>query len=135
MRLIANIDGASLGNPGASGLGVVLQDSQGKILAEHSESLGRGTNNRAEYLALMRSVELAEELGADELEVRSDSQLVVSQINGLFKIKNRELQALVREIRGKIKASQLKFSIVHIPRESNKLADKLAKKGARLVQE
>jgi ribonuclease HI len=135
MKLIANIDGASFGNPGASGLGVVLQDSLGRILAEHSEFLGHGTNNRAEYLALLRSIELAEKVGADELEVRSDSQLVVSQMNGLFKIKNRDLQKLVKEIREKIKLSQLKFSVIHISRESNKLADKLAKKGAGLVQE
>ena len=105
MKLVANIDGASFGNPGASGLGVVLQDSEGKILVEHFEHLGHGTNNRAEYLALLRSVELAHKFGTDELEVRSDSQLVVSQMNGLYKIKNRDLQTLVREIREKIKSS------------------------------
>ncbi len=132
MKLVANIDGASFGNPGASGLGVVLQDSEGKILVEHFEHLGHGTNNRAEYLALLRSVELAHKFGADELEVRSDSQLVVSQMNGLYKIKNRDLQTLVREIREKIKNSNFKFSIIHIPREFNKAADKLAKKGAGL---
>ena len=133
MKLIANIDGASFGNPGASGLGVVLQDSKGKILVEHFEHLGHGTNNRAEYLALLRCIELAHKLGADELEVRSDSQLVVSQMNGLYKIKNRDLQTLVREIRERIKNSNLKFSITHVPREFNKEADKLAKKGAGLV--
>jgi len=134
MKLIANIDGASFGNPGSSGLGVVLQDSAGKIVQEHFEHLGHGTNNRAEYLALLRSVELAHKLGADELEVRSDSQLVVSQMNGSYKIKKQELQAIAMEVHQKIRASGLKFSITHIPREMNKAADKLAKKGAQMGQ-
>ncbi|MGO9482771.1 MAG: ribonuclease HI family protein [Candidatus Kryptoniota bacterium] len=135
MKLVANIDGASFGNPGPSGLGVLVQDSGGKVLKEYFEHLGYGTNNRAEYLALLRSVELAEKLGADELEVKSDSQLVVSQMNGVYKIKHPDLKILVKDIFEKIRVSRLKFSIVHIPREYNKIADKLAKKGAGLVKE
>ncbi|MFZ1083296.1 MAG: ribonuclease HI family protein [Candidatus Kryptoniota bacterium] len=135
MKLVANVDGASFGNPGASGLGVVIQDNQGKVLQEYSEHLGHGTNNRAEYLALLRSVELAEKLGADELEVKSDSQLVVSQMNGLYKIKHPDLKVLVKEIFEKIQSTKIKFSIMHIPREFNKMADKLAKKGAEFVKE
>lgn len=133
MKLIANIDGASFGNPGASGLGVVLKDSGGKVLVEHFEHLGNGTNNRAEYMALLRSIELAEKLGCDELEVRSDSQLVVSQINGVYKIKNGDIRALVQKVREKLATSRLKFTIVHVRRELNREADKLAKKGAGLV--
>jgi ribonuclease HI len=135
MKLVANIDGASFGNPGASGLGVVIKDGQGKVLQEYSEHLGHGTNNRAEYLALLRSIELAEKLGADELEVKSDSELVVSQINGLYKIKHPDLKVLVKTVFEKIQTTGIKFSIVHIPREFNKVADKLAKKGATLVKE
>ncbi len=133
MKLTANIDGASFGNPGASGLGVVLKDSEGKVLVEHFEHLGHGTNNRAEYMALLRSIELAEKLGGDELEVLSDSQLVVSQMNGVYKVKNGDIKALVLKVRERLARSGLKFRIVHVRREFNKEADKLAKKGAGLV--
>ena len=135
MKLTANIDGASFGNPGASGLGVVLCDAKGKIVKEYYESIGQGTNNRAEYLALLRSIDLAEELGADELEVRSDSLLVVSQVNGLYKIKNRDIKIFVKQLHEKLGKAKLKLKIVHVPRELNTLADKLAKKGAGLVKE
>jgi ribonuclease HI len=135
MKLIANIDGASFGNPGASGLGVVLYDAKGKVVKEYCESIGRGTNNRAEYLALLKSVDLAEEFAADELEVRSDSLLVVSQVNGLYKIKNPDIKLFVRQLHEKLRKAKLKFKIQHVPRELNRLADKLSKKGAGLVKE
>jgi len=130
MKLFANIDGASFGNPGKSGLGVVLKDSAGKVVREHSEHLGDGTNNRAEYLALLRSIQLARESGADELEVSSDSELVVSQMNGVYRIKNRELKTLAIMVNDEIRKANLKFTIRHIPREMNSAADRLAKKGA-----
>ena len=98
MKLVANIDGASFGNPGASGFGVVLQGSDGKVLKEYCEHIGHGTNNRAEYLALLRSVELAEKLGADELEVKSDSQLVVSQMNGVIQNKASRYEVVCEEV-------------------------------------
>jgi ribonuclease HI len=135
MKLIANIDGASFGNPGASGLGVVIQDAEGKVLREYCENIGHGTNNRAEYMALLRSIDLARELDADELEVRSDSLLVVSQVNGLYKIKDSGIRSFVKEIRDKLKRFNMKFEIVHVPREMNRAADKLSKEGAGLVKE
>ncbi len=135
MKLIANIDGASLGNPGASGIGVVLHDAQGKVLKEYCENIGIGTNNRAEYMALLKSIDLAEEFGATELVVRSDSLLVVSQMSGLFKIKNSDIRTFVKEAHKRLKGSRLKFRIVHVPRESNKVADRLSKRGAKLVEE
>ena len=135
MKLIANIDGASFGNPGTSGLGVVIQDTEGKILKEYCESIGQGTNNRAEYMALLKSIDLAREFGADELEVRSDSLLVVSQMNGLYKVKNSDIKVFVEQVFERIKGLELKFTIKHVPREANKAADKLSKKGARLVKE
>lgn len=133
MKLIAYVDGASSGNPGNSGLGIVLQDKDGNVIDMRSEYLGKGTNNRAEYLALMKAVELAAQNGATELEVRSDSQLVVRQMTGLYKIKNKEIQKIVIKIRDVIRQKGIKFSIVHIPRELNKIADSLAKKGATLA--
>ncbi len=133
MKLIANIDGASFGNPGSSGLGVYIRDGEGKVLAEHSEHLGHGTNNRAEYMALIRSIELAEKLGCDELEVRSDSQLVVSQMNGVYRIKNGDMKALAMQVKEKLSKAHFKFAIKHVPRELNREADRLAKKGAEIV--
>ncbi len=132
MKLIANIDGASLGNPGSSGIGIVLQDAGGKVLREHFENIGRGTNNRAEYMALLKSLDLAKELGATELEVRSDSLLVVSQINGDYKVKNADIRGYVKEIRDRIRESKLEFRLLHVPREMNRIADRLSKKGANL---
>lgn len=135
MKLIANIDGASFGNPGASGLGVVLRDAQGKVLKEYCENIGIGTNNRAEYMALLKSIDLAEEFGATELVVRSDSLLVVSQMSGLFKIKDSNIKIFVKEAHKRLTRSNMKFKIVHVPRELNKVADRLSKKGAKLVEE
>jgi len=135
MKLIANIDGASFGNPGSSGIGVVIHDHEGKILKEYFENVGHGTNNRAEYMALLKSIELAGELGAGELEVRSDSLLVVSQVNGFYKIKNSDIKIFVKEVHDRLKKLSMKFKIQHIPREMNKAADKLSKKGAGLVKE
>ena len=135
MKLIANIDGASFGNPGSSGIGVVIRDSEGKVLKEYCENIGHGTNNRAEYMALLKSIDLAEELGADELEVMSDSLLVVSQVNGLYKIKNPDIKLFVKEIHDRLMKLNMKFKIQHVPREMNKAADRLSKKGAGLVTE
>ena len=98
MKLIANIDGASLGNPGPCGIGIVLQDPGGKVLREHFENIGMGTNNRAEYMALLKSLELVGDMGATEIEVRSDSLLVVSQMNGDYKVKNADIKVLVKRI-------------------------------------
>jgi|YelNatPaOPRAMG01_1025707.scaffolds.fasta_scaffold03553_11 ribonuclease HI len=133
MKFIAYVDGASSGNPGNSGLGVVLQDEDGNIIEKRSEYLGKGTNNRAEYLALMKAVELAVQHGANELEVRSDSQLVVRQMTGLYKIKNKEIQKIVMRLWDVIREKGIKFKIIHIPRSLNKIADNLAKKGATLA--
>ncbi|MGB9591586.1 MAG: ribonuclease HI family protein, partial [Candidatus Kryptoniota bacterium] len=110
MKLIAYIDGASSGNPGNSGLGVVLQDEDGHIIEKHSEYVGRGTNNRAEYLALMKAVELAALHGANELEVRSDSQLVVRQMTGVYRIKNKEIQKIVIRLWNVIREKGIKFN-------------------------
>ena len=135
MRVVANIDGASFGNPGQSGLGVVIRDAEGNLLQEYCENIGVGTNNRAEYMALLKCVELAKELGADELDVRSDSLLVVSQVNGLYKIKNPDIKIFIRDLHDRLTKFKMKFRIQHIPREMNRAADKLSKKGAGLAKE
>jgi ribonuclease HI len=117
-------DGASRGNPGPAAAGAVILQ-EGKVLAEISKSLGQGTNNEAEYAALILALEKAEALGAERVAIRADSQLVVRQLKGEYKVKHPEMKrrhaeamALLGRFRG--------WSASHIPREKNKHADRLA---------
>jgi ribonuclease HI len=117
------IDGASRGNPGLSGIGVVIVKDRSKI-KEITEFVGTKTNNRAEYLALKKALEVAIEID-DEVTVFSDSKLVVQQRNRQYKIRNRELKILAREISN----LERKYKVIiykHIPRQENRLADLLA---------
>jgi len=120
-------DGGSRGNPGPAGAGAVIKSgtAHGEIVAELSEYLGRETNNVAEYSALILGLKRALELGFTEVEVRMDSELVVKQVKGDYKVKNEKLEGYYMEaifLAGKFK----RFNIVHIRREQNKEADKLA---------
>lgn len=127
MRAKLYCDGASLGNPGDAGIGcLVLIDSK-KI--EISEYIGKTTNNVAEYMALIRGLEEVLKEKAQEIEIFSDSELLVYQINGVYKVRNRKLISLyekVKELLSKFK----KYHIFHIDREDNFIADKLAKKAS-----
>jgi len=115
-------DGGSRGNPGPSASGYVLLDMEDNILVDQGVYLGVTTNNQAEYTALKLGLEEAKKIGAKEIEVYMDSLLVVNQMKGIFKIKNRELwpihQAIVELAKG-----FRKVSYSHVPREFNKLAD------------
>lgn len=119
------IDGACRGNPGHSSIGVVVRDSAGRTLREHGRRIGMATNNVAEYAALLDALTLARELGGTALRIHSDSQLLVRQFNGSYRIKNpRLLQCLL-----KIQDARRRFAsveLVHVPREENKDADRLA---------
>lgn len=125
MRLIINIDGASRGNPGRASVGVVLRDAEGKTLKEHGRCIGRETNNVAEYTAMIDALRLAAGMGARELVVRSDSQLLVRQLTGRYRVKNPGLKPLFAEIQ-KLKRGFKAVSFEHVPRERNKRADALA---------
>ncbi len=121
----AYIDGGSRGNPGNAGYGVYVADGQGNPVAELSRNLGNRTNNQAEYAALIAVLEFARTRQIEMLQVCADSELLVNQILGLYKVKNPELQVLHQRARSLI--SGLKsFSIRHIPREQNREADRLA---------
>jgi probable phosphoglycerate mutase len=125
---VLHVDGASFGNPGPSGIGFVLL-SDGDTLAEVSEDIGWGTNNRAEYRGLIAGLEAARDHGISELAVRSDSQLLVRQMSGEYKVKDKGLRLL------KAEASALaekfdKIRYEYVPRERNDRADTLAKAGA-----
>ena len=124
--LIAWIDGASRGNPGPAGIGVYIEGKGGETLSEVSEYLGDSyTNNQAEYLALVRALKECRRLGAKEVEVRSDSQLLVRQMNGRYRVRSDN----IKNLHGKaidIESELGSVSYVHIDREDNTKADELA---------
>ena len=123
--LIAYTDGGARGNPGPSGYGVVIKDESGRRVAGLSEYLGRQTNNFAEYQGLIAALEYCIGHGPKALKVISDSELLVKQIKGIYKVKNPTLQDL--HARAKQVISQLDwFSIGHALREHNQEADRLA---------
>jgi ribonuclease HI len=126
-KLILNVDGASRGNPGPSAIGVTLKDESGLLVAEISEAIGHTTNNQAEYRALIAGLKQCKILGAKEVIVRSDSELMVRQVLGIYRVKKEELKPLHEEVR-KLAGCFSAFKIGNIPREQNKEADKLANK-------
>ena len=129
MRFRAFIDGAARGNPGPAGAGVYVEAERDRPVLEFYEPLGRTTNNVAEYRALLLALERAEEAGADEVEIRSDSRLLVEQMRGNFKIRAEHLKPLLSE--SVLRAKRFRsFSITHIARENNTRADRLANLGA-----
>jgi len=120
-------DGASSGNPGASGVGAVLllEDKTYEI----SEHIGTATNNIAEYTALIRGLSRAKALKIERLKIFLDSELLVKQIEGSYKVKSENLKGLHQEALSRLKSFKA-YTISHIPREQNKKADALAKKAA-----
>jgi ribonuclease HI len=126
-KLIVFTDGASRNNPGEAGAGVVIRDDSGKTIETFSHYLGVTTNNVAEYTALLDALALLEKHPADEVLIHLDSQLVVRQVMGEYKIKQPHLLPLVKRVREKM-ATFPKITISHVPREMNAEADALANK-------
>ena len=123
--LVAHTDGGARGNPGPAGYGVVIEDEAGKEVAKLSQYLGHQTNNVAEYQALIAALEYAVQNGSRAMRVISDSELMVKQIKGLYKVKNSTLQDLYH--RAKELIAQLDwFRIEHVLRGHNAEADRLA---------
>jgi ribonuclease HI len=125
LKLVAYADGASRGNPGKAACAVIILDKKNEELLRRSKSLGKTTNNVAEYEGVLYALELAELLGASELELRIDSELVVRQINGQYKVKHPSLRPLFEKTRARMKKFD-RVSVAHIPRKENKNADDLA---------
>lgn len=125
MKLTAWADGASRGNPGPASWGMVVADAAGAELAADGRVIGRATNNVAEYRGAIAAVEAALELGADELELRLDSELIVRQLQGRYRVKNAQLKPLYEQLQGLIERLD-RFRAVHVPRERNRRADALA---------
>jgi len=130
-RYFVNIDGASRGNPGPAAAAMILQDESGQVLLTKSKLLGVTTNNVAEWLALEGAVKalahLTQKNGPVEAIVRSDSELVVKQFNGHFKIRDPELKVIAARVKEILAACPaLKVHVTHIPRGENRLADQAA---------
>jgi probable phosphoglycerate mutase len=123
--IVAYCDGGSRGNPGPAGFGVYIQDSTGAVLAELSQYLGARTNNFAEYSALLAALEFAITHGHKRLRVISDSELMVKQMKGQYRVNSPELRPLYEEARRRI-AQLDHFQIQHVLREKNRHADRLA---------
>ena len=123
--VVAYCDGGSRGNPGPAGFGVFIQDDQGLVLGELSEFLGSKTNNFAEYSGLLAALAFAIEQGHGRLRVVSDSELMVKQIKGQYRVNSPELRPLYDEAKRRI-ARLEGFQIQHVLREKNQRADKLA---------
>lgn len=124
-QLFLFTDGASRGNPGPAAAGVTLKDREGKILLEKGQFLGRMTNNEAEYRALLLGLKLATEFKPETLTCFSDSKLVISQINGLYRVKKSHLGELLFKVH-QVERKFPKVVYKLIPREKNTAADTLA---------
>ena len=123
-----HIDGASRGNPGPAGVGVLILRHDGEVLERLHRSIGEATNNVAEYQALLLALEWVREHGYTDLEVRSDSELLVRQIQGRYQVKSPGLRPLYALACARIAAFR-RFDIQHVPREENGEADRLANRG------
>jgi ribonuclease HI len=129
MTLHAYTDGASRGNPGESGIGMVVRGEDGTLLFSGSGYIGIATNNVAEYAALLALLKKMAKMKCDSLTVHSDSELMVRQINGEYKIKNEEISKYRQRITKILNKNGFEFTIKHIPREMNSEADRLANQG------
>jgi ribonuclease HI len=122
------IDGAARGNPGPAGVGVLITGPDGKVVEEIHQSIGEATNNVAEYRALLLALDRARALGCNDIEIYSDSELLVRQLQGRYRVKHPALRAMHAKAMGLI-AHFRGFSIAHVPREENAEADALANRG------
>jgi len=123
-RAIVNVDGGARGNPGPAAIGVVVRDAEGDVIEKLGEKIGEATNNVAEYRALLKGIELAAAHGATELELIGDSELVVRQVEGRYKVKHADMKALHAEAK-KALAGFDSWSIRHVRRAENADADRL----------
>jgi len=126
-RAVIYADGASRGNPGPAAIGVTIKDKRGKLITFISQRIGKTTNNQAEYRAIIAALEEATKLGVNQVEIHSDSELVVRQINGEYRVKKATLKPLYQQVK-QLLGSLEGFTITHILRHQNAEADNLANK-------
>ena len=124
MKLTVHVDGGARGNPGPAAIAAVVSDQNGEIVTDAAQVIGRATNNVAEYRALLLGIATALDLGATELDLVGDSELVVKQVRGEYKVKNADLKPLHAEVKAAL-AGVGEWSIRHVRREHNAEADRL----------
>lgn len=124
MKLILHVDGGARGNPGPAAIGVVISDADGNLVDELAEVIGVATNNVAEYTAVLRGVSRARELGATELELIGDSELVAKQLNGVYKVRHEAMKPLHARARATLGTLDA-WSFRTVPRAKNARADAL----------
>lgn len=124
-RVIIYSDGAARGNPGPAGAGAVLQGEDGHVIVEVCRYLGEMTNNQAEYRALLLALEEAQTIGAERLTIFADSELMVKQIMGEYRVKNEGIKPLFAKAQKLLRAFS-DYTIEHVPRDENRHADRLA---------
>lgn len=121
---MVNVDGGARGNPGPAAIAAVVQDEEGGVLEERGERIGKATNNVAEYRALLLGIERAAALGASDVELIGDSELVVRQVKGEYKVKDANMRELHAEVKRALAPFE-SWSIRHVRREHNSEADRL----------
>ena len=124
MKVVVHVDGGARGNPGPAAAGAVVSTPDGQVLTDAAEAIGVATNNVAEYRALLLGLARARELGASEVEVVNDSELVAKQVNGLYKVKHPDMKPLHAEAKQALKGFE-RWSIRSVPRARNAHADAL----------
>jgi ribonuclease HI len=124
MKVIVHVDGGARGNPGPAAAACVLTSPEGELLGEHAQLLGTATNNVAEYRALLLGLERARELGAGEVEVVGDSELIAKQVQGIYKVKHPAMRPLHLEAMKALRGFE-RWSIRTVPRAQNADADAL----------
>ncbi|HEY5045980.1 MAG TPA: ribonuclease HI family protein [Solirubrobacteraceae bacterium] len=124
MKVIVHVDGGARGNPGPAAAACVITSPEGEVLGEHAQLLGTVTNNVAEYRALLLGLERARELGASEIEVIGDSELIAKQVRGIYKVKHAAMKPLHSEAKAALKQFE-RWSIRTVPRAQNAHADAL----------
>ena len=131
-KVIIYVDGASRGNPGPAAIAAIIHDEKGKPIVSLARRIGTTTNNEAEYRAIIAGLQKAVSMGIREVELKSDSELVVKQINGRYKVKKATLRTHYQKVIQLI-GSLEDFTIAYIPREQNAEADALANKALNSI--
>ena len=124
MKVVAHVDGGARGNPGPAAIGVVVSSPDGEVLDEVAERIGVATNNVAEYRALLRGLERAKALGAREIEIVNDSELIARQVSGVYKVKHPAMKPLHAEAIAALREFD-RWQIRSVPRAVNARADEL----------
>jgi ribonuclease HI len=124
LKLVLHVDGGARGNPGPAAIGVVVSGPDGQPIDELSETIGEATNNVAEYRAVLKALERAKELGATELEIIGDSELVARQLNGVYKVKHPGIRPLYEQAKATLRGFE-HWSMRTVPRAENARADAL----------